>query len=388
MDLTFILTEQCNLRCRYCYQKDFHDTRMPVDVAVKAIRAAIRQGADSLALTFFGGEPLLEAPALFEIMAEARRLEAEQRVPITAKVPTNGLLLDDSILRQAAEQRVFISLSFDGVEPAQNAGRLTPFGEGSFAAVERALKRLLAWGHPFAVYSVVTPANVKHLAASRQYLWESGVRIIINALDYAADWDERAVRELQSQYQLVGKLYRKLLKRKESFYLEPFDSRIAQWTRAGESRHCTPGVSQLTIAPDGTLYGCVEYFYRRLSSLGHVDSWLNRESVKAAARDRSAVPEECRDCGVRERCNNMCACINLRGTGRVNMPPESLCLTEQQTLFTVDDLAQRLFKERVPGFLLKNYSQSFHMLSGIEKLFEEMGVTHELAKTSTSQLLP
>ena len=59
MDLTFILTEQCNLRCRYCYQKDFHDTRMPVDVAVKAIRAAIRQGAYSLALTFFGVEPLL-----------------------------------------------------------------------------------------------------------------------------------------------------------------------------------------------------------------------------------------------------------------------------------------------------------------------------------------
>lgn len=385
MDLTFILTEQCNLRCRYCYQKEFRDIAMPVEVAIKAMHAAVERGADSLALTFFGGEPLLESQAMFQIMAAARRLEHERQIPITAKVPTNGLLLDEGILEQAAACRLFISLSFDGVQPAQpaqDAGRVTPTGEGSFAAASAALAKLVTWGRPFAVYSVVTPANVRHLAASRRYLWDAGARIIINALDYAADWDERAVRELMDQYRQVGELYRKLLKRREYFYLEPFDSRIAQWTRASDAHRCSPGISQLTVGPDGTLYGCVEYFYRRMSSLGHIDTWLDRESVKSASRERSGVPEECRECGVRDRCNHTCACINLRGTGRVNLPPESLCLSEQHTLFTVDDLAQRLFKERVPGFLLKNYSQSYHMLSGIEKLFEDMGVTHEFAQAS------
>jgi hypothetical protein len=40
VELTFILTEDCNLRCHFCYQKNFRPTRMSSDVACRAIRAA------------------------------------------------------------------------------------------------------------------------------------------------------------------------------------------------------------------------------------------------------------------------------------------------------------------------------------------------------------
>ncbi len=164
VELTFITTEACNLRCRYCYQKNFPSTSMPADVALETIRQAIAHGVESLALTFFGGEPLLASDMIFEVLAEVRRLERKTGVFITAKAPTNGLLLDESIIQKAKQLRLFLSLSFDGIREAQDAGRITETSESSFEKVERALHLLVSSRVPFAVYSVITPANVRWLA--------------------------------------------------------------------------------------------------------------------------------------------------------------------------------------------------------------------------------
>src|SRR5947208_2526693 len=101
MDLTLILTEDCNLRCTYCYQKQFLPTAMPVEVGIAAVRQALNHASDSLALTFFGGEPLLQADKLLTILDATRGLERKRGVSVTAKVPTNGLLLTKSFLERA-----------------------------------------------------------------------------------------------------------------------------------------------------------------------------------------------------------------------------------------------------------------------------------------------
>src|SRR5687768_5543291 len=243
MDLTFILTEDCNLRCTYCYQKNFRRNDMPAEVALDALRSAVAAGERSLALTFFGGEPLLRADTMFDILAEAREIVRAAGVRMTAKVPTNGLLLTGEIIRRAADAGLFISLSFDGVRAAQDAGRVRPDGAGSFDDALRALRLLAASGKPFGVYSVITPGNVRHLAESRQFLWDEGARLLVTAVDYTARWDEPAVRTLVQQYERVGEMYRRLLKgRRKSFHIEPLDSRIAQWTRPNDWTRCVPGV--------------------------------------------------------------------------------------------------------------------------------------------------
>ena len=378
MDVTFILTEDCNLRCTYCYQKHFRRNELPPELGVEAVKSAIAAGEDSLALTYFGGEPLLRAGAMLEIQHAARALCRSAGVAMTAKVPTNGLLLDADLVRRAGEAGVFISLSFDGVPAAQDAGRVRPDGTGSFADAERALRLLVAARRPFGVYSVITPANVAHLAESRRFLWDAGARILVSAIDYTAPWDERGVRTLVEQYEKVGRWYGELLKRREHFHLEPLDSRIAQRTRRRDWRRCHPGISQVTVAPDGTLYGCVEFFYRRLYPLGTASTWLEREKVRAfAAQHLAGRPEECKSCGVADRCTHSCACVNLRTTGRANVPPESVCHTEQATIRAVDGVAAELYRRRVPEFLMRHYSNSYHLLSGIEKLLQDYGVDDE-----------
>ena len=386
MDLTFLLTEECNLRCTYCYQKNYPRSVLPVETALSAMNAAVRHGARRLALTFFGGEPLLQSGALFSILRAARTLEREKEIPVTAKVSTNGLLLDDEVIRNAAELGLFLSLSHDGIREAMDGGRVLPDGSSSFERVDGALRRLVASGIPFGVYSVITPANVRHLLRSRRYLWDAGARILVGAIDYTARWDEASIQTLLDQYEKLADFYRTILKEKRNAHVEPFDSRISQRTRSSSYQSCAPGVRQVTVAPDGTLYACVEYFYRRLQPIGTAETWLDPDRVRALSLARRAKPDECGDCALNERCNNDCACINLRTTGSVNLPPASLCITEQETIRAADELAARLYREKVPEFLMRHYSNSYHLLSSIERLLESMGVSHEHAPAGPRSL--
>ena len=84
MDLTFILTEDCNLRCTYCYQKQFRRNELPAETAVQALASAVAAGETALALTYFGGEPLLRAETMFQVQRAARELAGRAGVAMTA----------------------------------------------------------------------------------------------------------------------------------------------------------------------------------------------------------------------------------------------------------------------------------------------------------------
>jgi hypothetical protein len=84
---------------------------------------------------------------------------------------------------------------------------------------------------------------------------------------------------------------------------------------------------------------------------------------------------------VADRCTSHCDCVNLRTTGVANAPALSTCLTEQATIKAVDAVARRLFKRRGPEFLSRHYATSYHLLTAVERLLEELGVDNERAAT-------
>lgn len=69
--ITFIVTEDCNLRCKYCYiTHKASNKRMNFDTAKRFIdyilTADIRH-ADEVIIEFFGGEPMIEMELVDQI---------------------------------------------------------------------------------------------------------------------------------------------------------------------------------------------------------------------------------------------------------------------------------------------------------------------------------
>ena len=73
---TLVLTEQCNLRCKYCYQLDKNANHtMSRDVAMRAIDFLfeIPDPADGIVLEFTGGECSLEIGLMREVIEYFKR---------------------------------------------------------------------------------------------------------------------------------------------------------------------------------------------------------------------------------------------------------------------------------------------------------------------------
>jgi len=79
--LYFIPTTECNFRCKYCFVEDsergFNPIFMTKDIAFKGLEvfAKLSQQANTITLTFYGGEPLLNADVLYAAMRYVRTLE-------------------------------------------------------------------------------------------------------------------------------------------------------------------------------------------------------------------------------------------------------------------------------------------------------------------------
>jgi uncharacterized protein len=166
------LTARCDLACDYCYMFELADqgwrgkpARMSRDVlqsaASRIAEHAERHELPAVDVILHGGEPLLYgADGLAEASTTIRRaLPAE--VAVGLRLQTNGLRLDDAMLRVLDDHQVRIGVSLDGGRADHDRHRRTPDGRGSWSDVRAGVRRL-AEGYPqryAGLLCVVDPSN-------------------------------------------------------------------------------------------------------------------------------------------------------------------------------------------------------------------------------------
>jgi len=152
----------CNLHCTYCYYLGKEkllgqDRNRMSDAVLEAYIAGYieSQDAEEIAFTWHGGEPTLLGIGFFETVLryQAKHLPAGRR--ITNDVQTNGTLLDDEWCAFLAAHGFLVGLSIDGPRDLHDRYRPTRGGQGSFAAVVAAARRLRAHGIRFGTLTVV-----------------------------------------------------------------------------------------------------------------------------------------------------------------------------------------------------------------------------------------
>lgn len=362
MHVTLHLTDRCNLACKYCYvNQNTHD--MSPDVAKAAVDLAAQSPGHS-GIIFFGGEPLLQRQLIYDTVAYGRELFPSGKFHY--KITTNGTLLDREFLDFSREHEIFIALSHDG--SAQDVNRVTHDGSGTFDRVEKAARDLLAC-RPYApAMMTVAPNTVKYYAQGVRYLYSLGFRYLICSLDYAGPWTEALLEELRQQYELLALWYEELTLREEKFYFSPFEVKIASHIRGDAhcAELCELGKKQISVAPDGRLYPCVQFVGREEYCIGDVFSGIDREAQNRLYLLNEEEKAPCRNCAIKNRCNHHCACLNMQATGNFQTVSPVLCANERMLIPIVDQLAEKLYKKRSGAFIQKQYNDMYPILSYME----------------------
>jgi uncharacterized protein len=374
MHLTLHLTTGCNLRCGYCYAPSRAREDMSEEVVDRAVDLAADLDPVNAGIVFFGGEPLLRPDLVDRALRRGVRLRAEGRARFHFKLTTNGTLLDEPFVEAASRSRLHIALSIDGPEAVHDRHRRGAGGEGTFSRVSAIVPVLLRHQPHAPALAVVTPETVGSYARTVEWLLEQGFRYVIASLHYAGAWTEATVAELARQYRRIARAYEERTLRGEKIYFSPFEKKLATHIQGPEAacRRCHFGVRQLSVAPNGDLYPCVQFVQDGRSNrefvMGDVFRGidLGRQARLHALSQRES--EQCRGCALASRCENRCSCLNWQATKAVDSVPASLCATEQVLVPIVDRLGERLWTRRAPLFVQKHYNAAYPFISGLEDL--------------------
>ncbi len=238
---TFILTWQCNFRCRYCRQPHDGPTLTPEEVEW-ACRWLVPQLELGATVNFFGGEPLL---AWDSLVRAVETLSSAGKLGITCSIVSNGWFLTPSRLDFLEQHRISLRLSFDG--PFQGRSRR----QGSRKRLERLIRELSRrLGIGVELQAVVEPQTVDSLADALTEMADLGPFRISLLPDSFADWNEFHLIELEEQLAvLAGRWGRSGME-------NPFSCFDPAPPISQRTFRCAAGLGRLALAPDGSLWGC------------------------------------------------------------------------------------------------------------------------------------
>ncbi|NLH77246.1 MAG: radical SAM protein [Acidobacteria bacterium] len=143
------VTERCNSRCVYCLysphhaEKRNHGTR---DMDSSTARAALEHFGRScsqqeeVAITFYGGEPLLCFPLIMECIHYGRSLLSDKKLSFS--ITTNATLITAQMAKALADERIALHVSIDGPEDIHDQYRKDVEGKGTFQRTITGLKLL------------------------------------------------------------------------------------------------------------------------------------------------------------------------------------------------------------------------------------------------------
>ncbi len=144
------ITQQCNLRCKYCaFGGGFVDHRrhsskvMSREILEKAIDEAFIHSdhLEEISIGFYGGEPLLPWKLLKTAVRYTQAESSNKRVRFS--LTTNATLIDQKKALFLRDAGFSILVSLDGPQILNDFYRIYPDGEGSYADTVKGLKILL-----------------------------------------------------------------------------------------------------------------------------------------------------------------------------------------------------------------------------------------------------
>lgn len=145
LSITIQTTTSCNFKCPYCYQninkKVMNEKNL--NTFKKFILRKISDGVTNLSIHWFGGEPLLNTSAIWEI--ELFLQESCKNITVNNSITTNGYRLTPNISKKIIETTSInsIQITIDGPEQLHNQTRKLKNSNGTFSKIIENIKAFL-----------------------------------------------------------------------------------------------------------------------------------------------------------------------------------------------------------------------------------------------------
>ncbi len=144
LKLIIMPTEQCNFRCKYCYE-EFAKGKMSKELQDALILFIERniKNYKALNVEWFGGEPLLAIDVIRNLSKNFIQICRNYKKPYLAQMTTNAYLLTEELAEELYKLHVNqFQITLDGLAETHDVFRCLANGEGSFATIIKNLREI------------------------------------------------------------------------------------------------------------------------------------------------------------------------------------------------------------------------------------------------------
>ncbi|MCH5248313.1 MAG: radical SAM protein [Lachnospiraceae bacterium] len=341
--LKLLLTNRCNLNCRYCYEGSKKTNTLNDIKGKKAIDFYFDllikeyENIGFIPIVYHGGEPLLE----FSLMKELTEYANEKLCKLNNKkvkncafsFTTNGILLNEKMYDFFIKNNFDISISIDGKQKTHDLNRVDYSNNGSFTKVffnANELKKVL--GNKLKVRMTVTPDTIADLSQNVSWFIEEGFTNIGIVLDYFADWTGK-LESIEEEFRKLQNIYITYRKNNKEFIVDIFDGKIKSYLVKEAPAYCNAGYGSITVDADGEIYPCV-YGINEQMAIGNVYKGINykeysKKIAEALSKDEQRI-SNCVNCEIQYFCHaKKCGFLNHATTGFLNVSNEIVCYQEK-----------------------------------------------------------
>lgn len=358
-----ILSEQCNLACKYCFlgnndaekRSHFNLKNMTVEIADKAIDFYVRQlklsGCDfekeHPVVIFYGGEPMVNAPVLVYIAEKLIAMKEQESClkNLNMSMVTNGLLLDAERIKKLKELGVGVAISVDGFTENDNAMRVDRQGNTVFGKILEKIKLCQELGLDISLSVTLSEETVKNRENIIKLVKEYGIKSFGFNIMMSSDtfvlpesYNEAAAQFIIDEFVELRKLgiYEDRMMRK----LDAFAKSQVYYSDCA----ATAG-GQIVIAPNGQVGICQGCLYDKRFFKSNVDDESFDAREDAGYIEWSKLTpvnrEECLDCPALGICGGGCPinAMYLKEGNTIHSMDTRFCVHSKKTLeFLINDL--------------------------------------------------
>ncbi len=353
LNVTVLTTLQCNFACDYCFQGDHGDynkfaEKMTLETSAEVARWIEREldrvSPERLVLTFFGGEPLLNLPVLYDLAERVFESTRARGVTLRIGMITNGLLLTPEIVERMKPYGLgSIKVTLDGDRDTHNRMRPLRGGQGTFERIITNVRRV-AGLVPISIGGNFDEGSVDSFPALLEFLREQEfadklVKVSFKPIVQTKSPAPKGILPLTPIGATGKPLSGTCMTAAGAGGGSTCDSCTflddkMSFLRAETKRHGFPTPDGVrggpchvhmahahTIGPDGSLYACPGFTGAQALSTGHIDD--RRESWRESARERfeRLHPwKECGDCAFIPTCAGGCVVASHSQLGDMNAP--------------------------------------------------------------------
>lgn len=385
-DITFIVTEECSMRCTYCYQHDKSSNHMNFETAKKFIDYILSgeknfnsyiDSKNSLGciLDFIGGEPFLEIDLIDQIVDYFREQTFKLNHPWATKfkinIASNGLAYFEPKVQEFIRKNndmLSLSISIDGNKELHDKCRIDVNGDPTYERAMAAMNHYVTHFHGYRGSKLtIAPANVNYLYDAVIDMINNGYEEINLNCVYEKGWEPshattlyyelKKISDYLLEHDLEDKIYLSIL---NDLHGQPIPE---------EDNNTWCGGTGLMIALDwqGNIFPCMRYAQnsvgknRPLYTIGNLDDGIAINPIEKERTEnldlitrRTQCSDECFECPIAGGCGG-CSAYNYEIYGTPDKKTTFSCIMHKARALAISYLANMKYK--------KNNSRDFYELT-------------------------